>query len=169
MRPPICLIAACVVLGAAIIGGAVIYSSGDSEKTTANSSSAANKNPASSANANRSVVNSVAKINAPAQNTVPVSPLVGRTGSLTTNQNIRSESHKTAESLGVHYQGARIEVLDERTYTTDDGTSATWYRVKVLENGCDQTTGMGCGNDLYGMPGQAASVGWMNAKNLSLD
>lgn len=167
------LIAVCVLLAAAIIGGAVIYSSSGPDKSAANSSSVTNNKPASnspSANANRSVTNAAANArNAPVQNTAPVSPLVGRTGRLTTNQNIRTESNKNAESLGVHYQGARIEVLDERSYTTDDGTLATWYRVKVLENGCDQMTGMGCGNDLYGMPGQAAREGWMNARNIILD
>jgi hypothetical protein len=93
----------------------------------------------------------------------------GRTGRLTTNQRIRSDSNRYAEILGVHYQGAKVEILDETTYSTEDGTLSTWYRVRVLEDGCDREGTMGCGNDLDGVPGQAATEGWMNARYIAVD
>ena len=156
------ILIAAVVIGAAIVAGAVIYSSqAGSNKPASNTSNA---------NTNKPAANTVANArNAPAQNTTPVSPLIGRKGRLTTNQRIRSDSHKNAGILGVHYQGALIEVLEVKSYYTEDGTYATWYRVRVLEDGCDREGRMGCGNDLNEMPGQAASEGWMNAKNISLD
>ena len=156
------LLVAVVVIAAAIIGGAVIYSSQTGSGGTASKSQYVNKanSPANSASNSR---------NASAQNTMRSSAAIGRTGRLTTNVRIRSDSHKDSASLGVHYHNARIEVLDEKSFTTSDGDYATWYRVRVLENGCDIEGRMGCGNDLNEIPGQAATEGWMNAKNISLD
>ena len=73
-----------------------------------------------------------------------------------------------ADIIGVHYQGAQIEVLEETSYDTEDGPS-TWYRVRVIKNGCDREGKMGCGNDLDGKQGKAAMVGWMNARHITLD
>lgn len=99
----------------------------------------------------------------------PDSPNIGRKGTLTTNQHIRIDANRYAQSLGVHYQDARLEVLDERSFMTDDGTRATWYRVRILENGCDREDGQGCGNDRDRVQGAAALEGWMNAKNIILN
>jgi len=149
---------AAVVAGALIIGGAVIYSSADGTNVPAN-------------NSNRSASsNSIANArNAAVTTSTPNSAYIGKRGVLTTNARIRSDSHKNAEILGVHYNGARIEVLDDKSYTTDDGEYATWFRVRVLENGCDAEGFRGCGNDLNEIPGQAAMEGWMSARNIRLD
>ena len=93
---------------------------------------------------------------------------MGQTGRLTTNQRIRASSNMYADIIGVHYQGAQVEVLEETSYDTDDGPS-TWYRVRVIKNGCDREGKMGCGNDLDGRRGQAAMTGWMNARHITLD
>lgn len=93
---------------------------------------------------------------------------IGRTGRLTTNQRIRSASNKYSEILGVHYGGARVEILGQDSYSTDEGY-ATWYRVRVIENGCDVEGVRGCGNDLDGYAGGAALEGWMNAKFIILE
>lgn len=77
-------------------------------------------------------------------------------------------SNMYAEILGVHYQGAQVEVLEETSYDTEDGPS-TWYRVRVVRNGCDREGVMGCGNDLNGKQGKAAMEGWMNARHITLD
>jgi len=100
------------------------------------------------------------------------SPVVGRTGRLRINTRIRSASNMKSEDLGTHYQDAKVKILQVDSYQTNEGLS-TWYRVQVLENGCDRTEGNGCGNDVvkdgYKYPGEAAMEGWMNAKNIVLE
>ena len=98
--------------------------------------------------------------------TIPV--VIGRKGHLTTNQRIRAASNKNAEITGVHYMNAKVQVLDVESYPTPDGDS-TWYRVRVLENGCDAEGILGCGNDLNGVSGNAETEGWMNARYIDLD
>ncbi len=127
---------------AVLIGGAIIYSMSGDTKPTSNYSNT--------------------------QASTPKHPDVGKTGTLNTNAHIRSSSTKTASDLGVHYYDARIKVLDAVGYNTSDGY-ALWYKVQVLQNGCDREEGLGCGNDLNRDPGQAAMEGWMSAKNILLD
>ena len=160
------ILVAAVIVGVAIIAGAIIYSSQSGSKPSGTNSGGVTNKPSPSPSATpRPTVTA-----APVVTNANVAPSTsGRRGRLTTNQRIRSDSNRYAEILGVHYQGARVEILDETTYSTEDGTLATWYRVRVLENGCDREGSMGCGNDRDGMPGQAATEGWMNAKYISLD
>jgi ribosomal protein S27AE len=132
------IIVAALIMGVLIITGSVIYSSQSGP-------SAGTKNGKPSPSPQATV----------------------RKGRLTTNQRMRSDSNKYAEIIGVHYQGAKVDILEERTFTTDDGTLATWYRVRVVQNGCDKEGSLGCGNDLNGVPGQAATEGWMNAKYIA--
>ena len=127
---------------AVLIGGAVIYSMSSDSKPAANYS---NTNTSTSKH-----------------------PDVGKTGKLNTNAHIRSSGNKTALDLGVHYYDARVKVLDAVGYDTSDGY-ALWYKVQVLQNGCDREEGLGCGNDLNRVPGQAKMEGWMSAKNITLD
>jgi hypothetical protein len=98
---------------------------------------------------------------------------IGKKGRLITNLRIRSAPNKTAEILGTHYQNARIEVLDSTSFTADDGEYVTWYKVRVLENGCDTEGKNGCGNDIerdgYKYYGEAEMEGWMNSKYIRLD
>jgi Double zinc ribbon len=151
----ILLIAAFV--GVLIIGGALVFTlSGSNDKNAASNSGVKSPTPATvnAGNANITSSKSVAEI--------------GKTGTLTTNQRIRSSSNKYSEILGVHYKDARIKVLDVESYTTEDGYT-TWYRVHVLSNGCDAEGRLGCGNDLNGVPGDAATEGWMNSKYIILD
>lgn len=158
------ILVAAVIVGVAIIAGAIIYSSQSGSKPSGTNSGGATPKPSPSPTATPRPTAAPVVTNT---NVVPA--IRGRTGRLTTNQRIRSDSNRYAEILGVHYQGARVEILDETSYGTEDGTVATWYRVRVLENGCDREGSMGCGNDLDGMSGQATSEGWMNAKYISLD
>jgi len=155
------ILIAAVVAGVILVVGAVIYSSqSDSKKAGSNAViSNANKPGTSTPTVARNTATTV---------TNSSSSVVGRKGHLTTNQRIRSDSNRYAEILGVHYQAARVEILEEKTYSTEDG-SATWFRVRVFENGCDREGAMGCGNDLNGISGQASLEGWMNAKYISLD
>lgn len=101
------------------------------------------------------------------------SPDIGRTGRLTTNLNIRCASNKYSEIIGTHYQDARVEVLEVDSYTANDGEYVTWYKVKILENGYDVEAGNGKGNNWeragdFGWL-EAAMVGWMNYKYISLN
>jgi hypothetical protein len=138
-----------------IVGALIFISRSDSNRagSSSNASNTANR-------AANTATNAAVAINAPS--------IIGRRGHLTTNQRIHSDSNRYAEIIGVHYQGARIEIVDERTISQEDGF-ATWYKVRVLENGCDREGRLGCGNDLNGMSGQAAMEGWMNSKFIGLD
>lgn len=97
---------------------------------------------------------------------------IGRTGKLTTNARIRIASNKNSQILGVHYQGAKIQILDVDSYATNEGAT-TWYQVKILENGCDAEGKNGCGNDNpnasdgFGWM-EAADEGWINSKTIDL-
>ncbi|MBK6725431.1 MAG: hypothetical protein IPG58_19865 [Acidobacteria bacterium] len=127
---------------AVLIGGVVIYSMSGDAKPAANYS-----------NTNSSA---------------PKHPDVGKTGKLNTNAHIRSSGTKTALDLGVHYYDARIKVLDAVGYDTSDGY-ALWYKVQVLQNGCDREEDW-AGKRLRPRPrGQAEMEGWMSARNISLD
>jgi len=163
---PVLILIAAVVLGSAIIAGAVIYSAFPAAETAANNANVAVNKPA-----NQPVKKPSPKPSPPlnTSNTANASTAVGSQGTLTTNQNIRTESNKFARIIGVHYEGARIEILEETSYYTQEGEYSTWYRVRVLKDGCDRKTGMGCGNDLNGISGGAAREGWMNARHISLD
>lgn len=167
----IAVIAILVAL-ATLIGGYAYISRIDTNRAAVTTSpapavNAVNKPSVSPTPANREVnkpVNSNANTVAPAN----TAPEVGRTGHLTTNQRIRVASNRYSEIVGVHYMNARVEVLEVETYPTEDGDS-TWYRVRILKDGCDAEGVRGCGNDLNGVSGQAARVGWMNARYIELD
>jgi hypothetical protein len=87
-----------------------------------------------------------------------------RTGRLSTDSNIRSEPNKDALSLGIHFKGAKISVLDHTTYMREDGET-TWYKVRITEYGCSVNTNLGCGKN---SPNDT-DEGWINSKNILLD
>jgi hypothetical protein len=152
------------ILAAAIIGGgAIAYSLRKADRSVSSASNSASPKSDNTAVANERIVGANV-----AANSTYNSAIVGRTGRLSTNQRIRSASNRYSEILGVHYRGARVLILGVESYNTEYGYS-TWYRVKVIENGCDQEGIRGCGNDLNEMLGQAAMEGWMNAKYIILD
>lgn len=162
------ILTAAIVIGVSIIAGAIIYNTqSGSNKTDSPGETVANNTKASVATP------APPRNSAPASNGVKpadtISPFAGRTGRLVNNQHIRAGSNKYSADLGVHYDGARIEVLDHTTFTNEDGSPAVWYRVKVLSDGFDSNTGRGWGNDRNGFSGQASREGWMSAKNIELD
>lgn len=93
---------------------------------------------------------------------------IGKFGVLTTNLRIRSQPSKNGDSLGVHYQGAQVEILEEASSEDTDGMQM-WYRIRVTQNGCDRESVLGCGNDLDGVVGKAAMEGWMNARYIVIE
>lgn len=117
-----------------------------------------------SSTAAKPAVNNVPPTNsmAPASNSAASSK---RTGRLTTDSNIRSESNKNASSLGIHFKGAKLQILEETSYTLDSGEVSTWFRVRITEYGCSVDTNLGCGKN---NPNDA-DEGWVNAKNVLID
>lgn len=161
-------IIAVVLLGSFIIAAAIIYSS-QAGPVNPESGNNANKSPKTSATPTpTSTPTPPPPKSAMPANTATPANITGKTGRLSTNQRIRAASNMYAEILGVHYQGAQVEVLEETSYDTEDGPS-TWYRVRVVRNGCDREGVMGCGNDFNGKQGKAAMEGWMNARHITLD
>lgn len=160
-------IIAVVLLGSLIIAAAIIYSSQSGPVSQEGGN--VNKLPKNSATPTSTPTPATPQPKSPTPaNTGTPADVMGETGRLTTNQRIRASSNMYAEIIGVHYQGAQVEVLEETSYDTEDGPS-TWYRVRVIKNGCDREGKMGCGNDLDGKQGKAAMVGWMNARHIILD
>lgn len=159
-----------ILLCVATVIGAVAFVIWSNSKQTTNS---ANGSPAANNTTKPTLSNRNPNVNKPANNAnaqanTNLAAVVGRKGHLTTNQRIRVSSNRYSEVLGVHYRNAKVEILEVTSYMTEDGMS-TWYRVRVLENGCDAEGKRGCGNDLNGVSGQAAHEGWMNAKFINLD
>lgn len=92
-------------------------------------------------------------------------PSPQRTGRLTTDSNLRSDANKDSASLGIHFKGAKITILDETSYTNDKGELSTWYKVRVTEYGCSVNANLGCGKNTA----NDADEGWVNAKVVLLD
>lgn len=141
-----------VLLGAilgslVLVGGIVIYSimPGDDGSNKA-------------VNANRTV-NKPA--NTPVQNvhtSRPNDSRIGKTGTLTTDVNIRPIADANATKLGTHYQGARVEILDVADGVTKDGTTMTFFKIRVLSYGTStDSTNYGLDKD-FGTPDE----GWVN-------
>ena len=131
----------------------------------------ANSNSTAATNSNKTTSNTASNRKSPTSNSASSS--VRKQGRLLTNMNIRASSGQYGEPLGTHYEGAIVQILDEESFNTDDGRYSTWYRVRVLENGCDQKSGNGCGNNrqIYDDFGwmQAEIEGWMNAKYITIE
>jgi hypothetical protein len=93
------------------------------------------------------------------------SPQMGaRTGRLVTDANLRSGPDKDTASVGIHFRGAKVQILDESRYERD-GEVVTWYKIRVLSYGRSVNTNlMGGKNTPYD-----ADEGWVNAKLVSPD
>lgn len=87
-----------------------------------------------------------------------------RTGRLTFDANLRGESNKDAASMGIHFRGAKVRILDETSYESDS-ESTTWYKIKVYEYGCSVNANLGCGKNTQ----SDADEGWVNAKLVLLN
>ena len=99
-----------------------------------------------------------------APNSTSPASSIGREGRLTTNLNLRSAPNKTAVSVGIHFQNAKVKVLAVESYDTSEGYSV-WYKVRILEYGCDAEGKLGCGKN---NPNDS-DEGWMNGKYISLN
>ncbi|MBE7517295.1 MAG: hypothetical protein HS105_11930 [Chloracidobacterium sp.] len=155
------------VLLSIVVFGSLIYIVSNSNNSTASSAVANAANFPPSRNRSFNSIASNAASNA--SHAPPSSPNIGRTGRLTTNLIIRSNSNKNAENLGVHYKDSKVRILDEDSYSTDEGWSI-WWKVRVLEEGCDAEDIRGCGsNNRNENVGEAAMEGWMNSRFIAID
>lgn len=94
----------------------------------------------------------------------PSGSVVGRTGSLITDVNMRREASKYAEIIGTHFMKAKVKILAIESYPVN-GEISTWYRVKVISYGCSADSSLGCGKKSSG----DSDEGWMNAKHISIE
>lgn len=130
-----------------VVGGIIVYSlsSGDTGSNKAlNSNRAANKPANTAAN------------NTPTRRSND--SRIGKTGTLTTDVNIRPVADANAAKLGTHYRDARVEILDVADGVTKDGTTMTFFRIRVLSYGVStEPSNYGLGKDV-GTPDE----GWVN-------
>ena len=156
------------LLGLILLIGIITWATSSSGNQTDSSSNVnvnvnlATRIPTTSSNVNRSSSNITTDTSDSSNNMSSASS--GRTGRLTTNLNLRSAPNKTALSVGIHFQNARVKILDGESYDTADGYS-TWYKVKVIEYGCDSEGNLGCGKN----SDNDADEGWLNSKYVILD
>jgi hypothetical protein len=134
----------------------------ENTNTNANPSNTVITNPGMISNTNTTSSNTTVTTNTTAGNTNPSSQRIGR---LTTDSNLRSEPNKDSMSLGIHFKGAKIRILDETSFTNDKGELSTWYKIRVTEQGCSVNANLGCGKN---SPNDA-DEGWVNSKNVLLD
>jgi len=86
----------------------------------------------------------------------------GRFGRLTTNQHLRSSPGLFAPSVAIQFQNARFRILESEP--SSDGTS-TWYKVEIVEYGCDAERLLGCGKSTP----TDSDTGWLNGKYVEFE
>ena len=140
-------------------------------KTAANTNANANTDNVTVSNANVSAptnmnANASGNMNSPANTNAPSSNSSGggRTGHLTMDANLRSDPNKDAASVGIHFRGAQVRVLEQTSYVRDNEVT-TWYRIRVYKYGCSNNTKLGCGKNTP----NDADEGWVNSKLVLLD
>jgi len=128
-----------------------------------NTAAVSNANANIPTNANVANTNVAANVNAAVNmNSSPAAG--GRTGRLITDANLRSAPNKDSVSVGIHFRGARVQIIDETRYERD-GEVVTWYKIKVLRYGRSVDANLTGGkNTPYD-----ADEGWINAKLVSPD
>lgn len=134
----------------------------ETRETPKTSSKTAANTMANAANAMANAANTMAN----AANAAPrTSSSSNRTGRLATDSNIRSEPNKNAASLGIHFKGAKVRILDETSYTVENGEISTWFKVRITVYGCSVNANLGCGKN----NSNDKDEGWLNAKGVLLD
>jgi hypothetical protein len=108
-------------------------------------------------------MNAATNMNTSAAN-VSTGPAGQRTGRLTTDANLRSDSNKDAASVGIQFRGAQVRILDETSYVRDNEV-VHWYKIQVYKYGCSINANLGCGKNTP----NDADQGWVNAKLVLLD
>ncbi|HTH50707.1 MAG TPA: zinc ribbon domain-containing protein [Pyrinomonadaceae bacterium] len=84
---------------------------------------------------------------------------VGKTGTLTTDANLRESADPSSPKVGTQYKGAKVKVLEVTEVPNDEGTTSIWYHVVVTKYG----TSVDPNN--YGLDKDPDSLdeGWINS------
>lgn len=160
-----------VVLFIVIVG--VKSGSSSTNANSANTSNSANRSTSSTNTNSASSSSSASNSDYSNRSTSEFdSSVIGRTGLLMMDVNMRSAPNKDSLSLGTHYQDAVVEILDATSFDTPTGYS-TWYKVRVTRYGCSSANRSSCGSnrqigDDFGWL-QAENEGWMNAKFIQIN
>jgi hypothetical protein len=106
-------IIAVVLLGSLIIAAAILYSSqpGPGSQEGGNNINRSPKNPATPTPTSTPAPTPAPPKSPTPANTGTPADVMSQTGRLTTNQRIRAASNMYAEIIGVHYQGARRDIV----------------------------------------------------------
>jgi uncharacterized Zn-finger protein len=60
---------------------------------------------------------------------------IGKTGTLTTDANLREEPDPNSDKVGTQYKGARVKVIEVAEVPNDEGGTSVWYHVSVTSYG----------------------------------
>ncbi len=84
---------------------------------------------------------------------------IGKTGTLTTDANLREEPDPNSDKVGTQYKGAKVKVIEVAEVPNDEGGTSIWYHVSVTSYGrSTDPNNAGLDKD----PG-SADEGWINS------
>ncbi len=118
---------------------------------------AVNVKPASNTRANAiNVPANVAPSNTLANSSDPV---IGKTGTLNFDTNLREFPDKLSSKLGTHYRDARIKILEVKSVPNDEGSTSRWYKIYVTQYGVS----MDPANEGKDKDDYSQDTGWVNS------
>jgi hypothetical protein len=84
---------------------------------------------------------------------------IGKTGTLTTDTNLRAEPNPSSDKVGTQYKGARVKVVEVAEVPNDEGGTSVWYHVVVTSYGrSTDPNNVGLDKDP-----DSADEGWLNS------
>ncbi|MFL6375623.1 MAG: double zinc ribbon domain-containing protein [Pyrinomonadaceae bacterium] len=84
---------------------------------------------------------------------------IGKTGTLTTDTNLRAGPRPDSDKVGTQYKGARVKILEVAEVPNDEGGTSVWYHVKVTSYGVSiDSNNAGLEKDP-----DSADEGWINS------
>jgi len=84
---------------------------------------------------------------------------IGKTGTLTTDTNLRADPNPSSDKVGTQYKGARVKVIEVAEVPNDEGGTSIWYHVVVTSYG-HSTDANNAGLD---KDPDSADEGWLNS------
>jgi hypothetical protein len=152
--------------------GIIAFNSSNSSTSNTTSNVSTSSNRSNTSNRINSISTSTAYNSSYSNTNNSDSAVVGQTGRLIMDLNLRSAPNKDSLSLGTHYQDAEVKILETTSFDTPSGYSS-WYKVRVIRDGCSTEDRSRCGNnrqigDDFGWM-QAEKEGWMNAKYIQIN
>ncbi|HEY2848125.1 MAG TPA: zinc ribbon domain-containing protein [Pyrinomonadaceae bacterium] len=84
---------------------------------------------------------------------------IGKTGTLTTDTNLRAEPDPSSDKVGTHYKGAHVKVLEVEEVANDEGGTSIWYHVVVTSYGRSTDSN----NSGLDKDPDSADEGWINS------